>query len=82
MEELTSNYRQALPTDGSTLDLCAFETNYIDGKLQIDGKNIVDAANTSCTYKLKDSTNTYETNNVLLVTLVYGDQRLQTIFTN
>lgn len=81
MEILTSKYRQALPTDGSALDLCAFKTANVDG-LQIDGKSIVDAANTSCTYPITDTTNTYTTRSALLVTLLYDNQRIQSIFTN
>ncbi|MGV8059395.1 MAG: prepilin-type N-terminal cleavage/methylation domain-containing protein [Smithellaceae bacterium] len=81
MEILTSNYRQALPTDGSTLDLCAFKATYVDN-LQIDGKSIVDAANTSCTFPLSSISGAYTTTQiVLLVTLTDGQQTLQSIFT-
>lgn len=81
MEILTGKYRQALPTDGSELDLCSFKESYVDN-LQIDGKSIVDAANTSCTYQITDTSNTYTTRSALLVTLVYDNQKIQSIFTN
>jgi prepilin-type N-terminal cleavage/methylation domain-containing protein len=90
MEILTGKYRQALEDGSGTIaDLCAFKATYVDG-LQIDGKSIVDTANTSCTYTLTDSTNSYTTaaGNALLVTLTYtqqappyAKQTLQTIFT-
>jgi prepilin-type N-terminal cleavage/methylation domain-containing protein len=77
MEILTSNYRQALPI----ADLCTFKTTYVDN-LQIDGKSIVDAANTSCTFPLSSISGAYTTTQtVLLVTLTDGQQKLQSIFT-
>lgn len=78
MELLTHAYRQALDgaTEENPLDLCAFKAAHVD-HLQIDGKSIVDAANTSCT-----SSFTGLTKNVLMVTLTDGQQILQSIFTN
>ena len=76
MEIITSKYRQALPTDGSTLDLCAFKAANVDGQL------FVDAVNTSCTYTITDTTSAYTTRSALLVTLTDGQQKLQSIFTN
>lgn len=70
MEIITSKYRQALPI----ADLEAFKTG------NIDGLEFVDAANTK-TYTITDSTNTYTTQAVLLVTLTDGQQTLQSIFT-
>jgi type II secretory pathway component PulJ len=78
MELLTHAYRQALDgaTEETPVDLCAFKESHVDN-LQIDGKSIVDAANTSCTFSL-----TGVTKNVLIVTLTDGQQILQSIFTN
>jgi prepilin-type N-terminal cleavage/methylation domain-containing protein len=76
MEIITGKYRQALPTDGSTLDLCAFKA------ANVDGQQFVDTANTSCVYPITDTTGTYTTRNALLVTLTDGQQKLQSIFTN
>ena len=69
MEIITSKYRQALPI----ANLCTFKTG------NVDGLEFVDAANTSCTYKL--TSGTYTTQNVLLVTLTDGQQTLLSIFT-
>jgi prepilin-type N-terminal cleavage/methylation domain-containing protein len=73
MEIITSKYRQALPI----ADLCTFKSGNVD--VVVDGLVVVDAANTSCTYKLTNGT--YTTQNVLLVTLTDGQQTLQSIFT-
>lgn len=70
MEIITSEYRQALPI----ADLAAFKTS------NVDGREFVDAANTKI-YTITDSTNTYTTQSVLLVTLTDGQQTLQSIFT-
>ncbi len=78
MELITSKYRDHLPKDGSTLDLCAFKTDHVDN-LQIDGKSIVDTGNTVCPYILTGTSGDYT---ILLVTLTDGQQKLQTIFTN
>lgn len=81
MEVLNGKYRQTLKSEGGTIaDLCAFKTTYVNG-LQIDGQPIVDAA-TSCTFSIKDTTETYETvpGNLLFVRLTYNNQTVQTIF--
>lgn len=71
MEIITSVYRKELQE--GTLNLNTFKT-YIDttysGYASTELKTI------------SDSTNTFTTNNVLLVTLTDGDQKLQSIFTN
>ncbi len=79
MEIITSNYRQALPI----ADLCAFKTANIDNNvnLQIDGKSTVDNDNTSCHFPLASISGSYTTTQeVLLVTLTDGQQKLQSIF--
>ena len=76
MEIITSKYRQALPTDGSTLDLCAFKTANIDGQPFVDAT----PANTRCDFTL--TSGTYTTRSALLVTLTDGQQKLQSIFSN
>ncbi len=86
MEIINSRYRNELQKkyeNGQTLDLCAFKTTYVDN-LKIDGKSIVDATNTSCSriLTLTGGTDTYTTQNVLLVTLTDGQQTVQSIFTN
>ncbi|PKN77503.1 MAG: hypothetical protein CVU52_00035 [Deltaproteobacteria bacterium HGW-Deltaproteobacteria-10] len=71
MEIITSVYRKELQE--GTLNLNTFKT-YID-------TNYSGYASTQL-MTISDSTSTFTTNNVLLVTLTDGDQKLQSIFTN
>lgn len=70
MELITIAYRQALPI----ANLCAFKTSFVDGR------TYVDAANTTCTFRL--TSGTFTTRPALLVTLTDGQQTVQSIFTN
>ncbi len=70
MEIITGAYRQAL--QGGTLDLNTFKT-YID--------TTYSGSATTELKTINDSTNTYTTATVLLVTLTDGQQTLQSIFT-
>lgn len=71
MELITSVYRKELQE--GTLNLNTFKT-YID--------TIYSGYATTELRTIIDSSNTYTTKNVLLVTLTDGNQKLQSIFTN
>jgi prepilin-type N-terminal cleavage/methylation domain-containing protein len=72
MEVVTSQYRQRLVNGNGTLNLSNFQT-YVDN-------NYNGSANTVF-ISLHSSDNSYNTANILLVTLTNGQQTLQSIFT-
>lgn len=80
MELFNNQYRQQLVLNNALpvitlIDLAAFKATYIDGK------PFVDAANTTITNMTSNGSGYTTVNTVLVVTLVNGQQTLQTIFT-
>jgi prepilin-type N-terminal cleavage/methylation domain-containing protein len=75
MESLTARYRDEILND--TLNITTFKTNYVDVN------PLVDAGNTGFLGAGQITGNAYtsQSTNILRVTLVRGDQRLVTFFT-